>query len=232
MNTTTPSPDVVRTTRAYLVAMLPAGDVPDAWHDVLDDVRYWGDTAMRPVLTVAHSVVQQRQPATEEARLLALVQDARVDDDADLAAIMGLPEDRIAELRAALAEFVADADGADPEDDVAAVDAPVVDATRAEPVAVPAAGAAPPPTAPDRLVTVEAPRRFEAPRDDVVERPTAPSTAALEAQRVRIGFDRDDPIDFDHAPSNTGTGPPRTRILLAWAVGIWIVVAILAALVR
>lgn len=221
MNAATPSPDVVRSTRAYLVAMLPAADVPDAWHDVLDDVRYWGDTAMRPVLTVAHSVVQQRQPATEEARLLALVEDAGVADDADLAAIMGVSEERIAELRAALREFAADADDG--------TDATTASAHEARAAAVPVAVTTTPADA-DPAPATAPPRRFEVPRDEVDERPTTPTPTDGDTQRVRIGFDQDDPVAWNPEAPLT-SGPPRTRILLAWAFGIWIVVAILTALV-
>lgn len=242
MNDTTPSPEVVRTTRAYLVAMLPPGDVPDAWHDVLDDVRYWGDTAMRPVLTVAHSVVQQRQPATEEARLLALLEDARVVDDGDLAAIMGLSEERIDELRAAVREFAHDAEEAVADDGEEARD--TVPAPADDPVAaVPAPVAQTPTTVATTGPVAEvghAARRFETPRDAPgVGSPAAPVTPAdLAAQRVRIGFDDDAParearpVEVEDGPWPGVDTTPRTRVLLAWAFGIWIVVAVLAAVIR
>lgn len=83
--------DVARPVRAYLAALVPADERSDAWHELVDDVGYWGDRELLPVLRLAHQVVLQHERVTPEVAALALVE-VGVDEPADVAAVLGTDE--------------------------------------------------------------------------------------------------------------------------------------------
>lgn len=157
--------DVARTARAHLAALLPPDHVSDAWHDLLAEVSYWGESETVPVLRLAHQVVLQHQPVTPAVAAHSLAE-AGVDDPDALAAVLDTDTDRARALLAEVTEAV--------EEQGAAAAAP-------GPTRPPAGDAVPADvdeTTPDRPAR-GGERRAEGPGD-------SPS--------VRIGFDEDEPV--------------------------------------
>ncbi len=121
--------DVARTARAHLAALLPPDHVSDAWHDLLAEVSYWGESETVPVLRLAHQVVLQHQPVTPAVAAHSLVE-AGVDDPDDVAAALDTDPDRaralLAEVTAAVGE-----EGAAPDPPTVVEDAAIVGASDA-----------------------------------------------------------------------------------------------------
>lgn len=84
--------DVARPARAYLAALVPPEELSDAWHELVDDVAYWGDRDLLPVLGLAHQVALQHQRVAPEVAALALVETG-VEDPRDVAVVLGADED-------------------------------------------------------------------------------------------------------------------------------------------
>lgn len=83
--------DVARPARAYLAALVPPDELSDAWHELVDDVAYWGDRDLLAVLRLAHQVVLQHERVAPEVAALALVESG-VEDPADVAVVLGADE--------------------------------------------------------------------------------------------------------------------------------------------
>lgn len=84
--------DVARTARAYLAALVPPAEVSDAWHELVADARYWGDSELVPVVRLAHQVALQHQPVTAEVAVLAL-QEVGIDQPSSIARVLDVDED-------------------------------------------------------------------------------------------------------------------------------------------
>lgn len=79
--------DVARPVRAYLAALVPSGEVSDAWHELVADVGYWHERELLPVLRLAHQVVLQHQRVTPEVAALALVEGG-IEDPEEVAVVL------------------------------------------------------------------------------------------------------------------------------------------------
>ncbi len=84
--------DVARTARAYLAALVPAGEVSDAWHELVADATYWGEDELVPVVRLAHQVVLQHQPVAPQVAVLAL-RELGLDQPSTVARVLDVDED-------------------------------------------------------------------------------------------------------------------------------------------
>lgn len=201
--------DVARTARAHLAALLPPGHLSDAWHDLLAEVAYWGESELVPVLRLAHQVVLQHQPVTPAVAAHSLVE-AGVDDPDDVAVVLDTDADR---ARALLAEV---------SEAVGAVDAAPAPPRVIEDAAV--AGAA------DGPVAADTPARPTLGEPPVASPEPAPAdreeSATATSPSVRIGFDEDEAV----VPSDQGASWGFTmRRLLVVAAVLWFLVVLVWA---
>lgn len=232
--------DVARPARSYLAALLPADEVSDAWHELLDDAAYWGERDLRPVLRLAHQVVLQHERVTPEVAALVLA-DLGVDDPADVAHVLDTDE-ATARQWAAQAEASREGDVAPPP---AAPLGRFADPARtpaaAEGRPVPPADAPEPPTRVGGVATeVSTPAREASAPATTAPAPateqSAPATevaAASPGGAVRIGFEDDHPLPGGAADDSDGDRPRvTTRGIVAIALLLWVVVVVLWVLAR
>lgn len=201
--------DVARPARAYLAALVPPGQLSDAWHELVDDVAYWGDRELLPVLRLAHQVVLQHERVAPEVAALALVESG-VEDPADVAVVLGADEEAAREwTRTAVA--ARDGDDVPPHrrfDDTTG------------PVATPEPEPRPP--APE-------PQPDEARSEPADALPPEPAAAPAAGRAMRIGFEDDGPL-----PAYDEHAGPRwtTRRILVAALVLWVLVVAVWLLLR
>ncbi len=203
--------DVARTARAHLAALLPPDHVSDAWHDLLAEASYWGESETVPVLRLAHQVVLQHQPVTAAVAAHSLAE-AGLDDPDDLAAVLDTDTDRARALLAEVTDAVEE-QGAAPAPSRVIEDAAVAGAAAPGPTRPPAGDAAPvdvDATTPDRPAP-GGERRAEEPGDSA---------------SVRIGFDEDEPVVPSERAGNSWF--TMRRLLVAAAV-LWFLVVLVWA---
>lgn len=200
--------DVARTARAHLAALLPPDHVSDAWHDLLAEVAYWGESATVPVLRLAHQVVLQHQPVTPAVAAHSLVE-AGVHDPDDVAAVLDTDADRARALLAEVSEAVGE-EGAAPAPPTVIEDAAV-------------AGAPAPvePDEPARPVVHDSPSAPEG-----QDREDREGDATATSPSVRIGFDEDEEAVPSGGAGNWGF--TMRRLLVAAAV-LWFLVVLVWA---
>lgn len=211
--------DVARPARAYLAALVPPDELSDAWHELVDDVAYWGDRELLPVLGLAHQVVLQHERVAPEVAALALVESG-VEDPADVAVVLGADEDDAREwTRAAVA--ARDGDDAPPTRRFDDVGGPAPEHEPDSPQPDPApddAAPDPAPAASSHVATTSPPRPAATSPDEATPSEQGNGPA------MRIGFedDRPLPIHDEHA------GEPRwtTRRILVAALVLWLVVVV------
>lgn len=202
--------DVTRAARTYLATLVPTGEVSNAWHELLEDVTYWRETARIPVLHLAHQVVLQHERVTPDVATLALTE-LGVTDPADVATILDVDRATAGDLLAHIA---------------ASQDVDVVDLSGVEPTPVTTVQDRAPQPAPDPAPDVAPdPARHPAPaaRSDMSS--TDPSPTA-----VRIGFDEDEAHDLHHRARDGGGSWFTTRRLLVLAVVVWTLILLAWAL--
>lgn len=215
-----------RSARAYLAGLVPPDELSDAWHELLEDVAYWGDRDLVGVMRLATYVLRQHQRITDEVAALGLL-DVGIDDPGAIARILEV-DGKVADTLAGLRDTV------DPPTDA-------TDATEAP--AQPPAAEAPAtgrftrqrdPAGGDSTARSSSsdPRRtvvigdHDGDHEDPAEAPTTGTDPG-----VRIGFD-DDAVQTVHGPEDGQVPEGRggglsTRQVAAIAVGVWVAILIL-----
>lgn len=238
-----PLPDTLaRPARAYLAALVPPHELSDAWHELLEDVTYWGDRDEVGVLRLATGVVRQHQRVTDEAATLALV-DAGVVDAEVVAPVLQVDTRRAEALLREVAAHLDDGDAgaasapaavaddtppsaapADREDQAAAHEEQAAgseDEATPEPEAAPTAPAEARAATPAEPVAAHAAPASTSDREGPVE-VDAPRTAAGPAS-VRIGFEDDTPLDIRE---DAGRRRIPTGGLVVAATLVWVVIVV------
>lgn len=192
--------DVARTARAYLGALVPPGEVSDAWHELVADATYWGDRDLVSVMVMAHQVVLQHQRVAPEVAVLAL-QELDLDQPATVARVLAVDEATADRLTEEVAASVEGGPAADPVGRFAT--APGPERSRAAVAAAP------------RDVPSE-------PAPEVAPGP-APASTEPSGDALRIGFEEDErPISgFDDlGPPGGVTGRRVALVIAAIVVGV------------
>ncbi len=199
--------DVARTARAYLGALVPPGEVSDAWHELVADATYWGDRDLVSVMVMAHQVVLQHQRVAHEVAVLAL-QELDLDQPATVARVLAVDEATADRLTEQVAASVEGGPAADPVGRFATAAGP--ERSRA-----PAPAAA-------RDVSSE-------PAPDAVPRP-APAGNETSGDALRIGFEDDErPITgFDELGPPGGVTGRRVALVVAAIVVVVSLILVLA----
>lgn len=199
--------DVARTARAYLGALVPPGEVSDAWHELVADATYWGDRDLVAVMVLAHQVVLQHQRVAPEVAVLAL-QELDLDQPGTVARVLAVDEATADRLTDEVAASVEGGPAADPVGRFATAPAP--DRPR---------GAVSTPT---RDATTEpAPESAPSP---------APAASEASGDALRIGFEDDErPLTgFDDPAPPEGTTARRVALVVAAVVVVVSLVLLLA----
>lgn len=197
---------VARQARHYLTALVSSEDVSDAWHELVDDVRYWGEQEPVPVLRLAHQVVLQHQRVTPEASVLAL-DEVGVCAPPDVAAVLDLEPPDAERLVEHVTATMAEGDH-DPAIHVFDAEAGAVGTRVGDPAAD------------DGQVVATDPAGEPEP-DPAPDEPGPPRHA------VRIGFEDDDVIEIDDGESPAAPGWLRWVGILLLVLAVVIVVGVL-----
>lgn len=192
--------DVARTARAYLAALVPAGEVSDAWHELVADATYWREDELVPVVRLAHQVALQHQPVAPQVAVLAL-REVGMGQPSAVARVLDVDEDTARgwtrEVGASLDDAPETAAAPETADDADAAEGPD-----------PSGG---PEVAPDT--------------DAPTSSPT--SAPADEGSAVRIGFEEDGPVAaLDELDSPASTTPRRGMVVAALVVAVLVILVV------
>lgn len=205
--------DVARTARAYLAALVPADEVSDAWHELVADVTYWGESEPVEVVRLAHQVALQHQPVAPQVAVLAL-REVGMDQPPTVARVLEVDQDTAQGWTGEVAASVDDAP--------AATHTPRRDDAATAPTSTDDAAA---PVSTDDATDVATAR------DDGATGPTSTaddaSTAGDDASAVRIGFEEDDALrGLDELDSPASTTPRRGLVVAAVALAVLVVLVV------
>ena len=193
--------DVARTARAYLAALVPAGEVSDAWHELVADATYWGESERVEVVRLAHQVALQHQPVAPQVAVLAL-RETGMDQPATVARVLDVDEDTAHGWIREVAASLDDTTGAG--------------TTPGRPQAPPPPnGASAPEPSGGREVARDAGAPFSSPGDH--------------GEAVRIGFEDDRAVSaLDDLDSPASTTPRRGMVVAAIVVAVLVIVLVWA----
>lgn len=215
--------DVARTARAYLAALVPSDEVSDAWHELVADATYWGESGRVEVVRLAHQVAVQHQPVAPQVAVLAL-REAGMDQPASVARVLDVDHDT---AQGWIAEVAASLDDTSASSREPARDGPER-ATAPPRASHPPAG----PARPAPAGSVDGPGVAI---DDGVDAPGAPDDGTSPAappvdgdtDAVRIGFEDDAvPPGLDEFDAPADTSPRRGMVVAAVVVVVLVVLVV------